>query len=674
MNGLTAKQKELLSRIDDSAVRDELAREMLSLSTQKLGLVFERHLPETTDLHSVKPRRGLYARHGDRPRLLHISKVRAGIATCSTQRAADDPIDWKPEVLEVPVAELTTVARFGDTIFPGLQRGEAITGPTTDETKPAHLLLNAENHHALQTLQWSHESKIDLIYIDPPYNTGNKSWIYNDQYVAETDGFKSSKWLSFMERRLELAQSLLKPTGIIIVAIGDDEHHRLRMLMDQVFGARNFISDVVWQGGRKNDARFVSNGADYMLVYSKSAEKLTAASVRWRAEKRGLVEALNQAKHLLDFCNGDERAATVAYRKWIKQFSRADIPPSVARYTKIESETGRLYRDDLDLSWPGGGGPRYDVLHPVTGKPCAVPSRGWIYQDPERLQEEVAAGRIVFGPDETKVPSRLSYLDELTTDVAASVFESPRQRGSKHLENRTEGVFGDKRFPNPKDHEVLARWIQLTAPRDAVVLDFFGGSGSTMEAVLRLNAEDNGTRQCILVTNNELNAKDAARLTKQGLGPGDDEFDSLGVYRHVTVPRIRTVVTGQREDGSTYSDGLPGRVETAALTYLDPDRVRMNLAFKQVSALLWLRAGGSGRIIDTVSEAGWDTTDQYAIAHSTESVDELVEHLADSVTTCFIVTNSAGAYQHAVAKLPEHVEPVHLYERYLTTFALQISA
>ncbi len=176
------------------------------------------------------------------------------------------------------------VAEFREPIYPGLvSTGKVERGGD----KPFHTVINAENYHALQTLLFTHRGQVDCIYIDPPYNTGSADWIYNDRYVSGDDLYRHSKWLAFIERRLVLAQVLLKDTGVIIVAIGDEEHHRLRMLLDQVFGDQNFLADIIWQGSGKNDARYTAGGVDYMLVYAKSEEALAASGRRWREAKPG---------------------------------------------------------------------------------------------------------------------------------------------------------------------------------------------------------------------------------------------------------------------------------------------------------------------------------------------------------------------------------------------------
>lgn len=660
----------LLERVSDPGLRDQLRRAIDELADQQpLGIVFEEHLPEAVRLPSAPIRSGVtvqYRYGNDNETVWDVRRTRQGTASIS-RPLADGTFETREGV---PTSELIVARRLGDPIYPGFAPLGAVE---RGGDKPHHLVIQGENYHALQALQYTHNGKVDLIYIDPPYNTGAGDWIYNDRYVGDADTFRHSKWLSFMNRRLRLAFDLLAPTGVIIVAIDDNEHHRLRMLMDQVFGEKNFISNVVWQGGRKNDSRFVSNGADYMVIYARNLENMINSGVRWRVEKQGLRNAQEKAKELLVEHNGNADAATSAYRRWVRQFTREEMPPSVARYTKIEAGTGRLYRTDLDLSWPGGGGPRYDVIHPITGKPCAVPSRGWIYSTPERFQQEVDAGRVVFGPDESKVPSRLSYLDDLEDDVAVSVFESPRARGSKNLAT----ILGSKDFPFPKDAEVLARWIGIATSHkaDAIVLDFFAGTGTSAEAVMRLNAADGGRRQSIIVTNNELGANTAAKLRKAGVEPGSSEWEAEGVFEKVTRPRIETVVTGVRRDGSAYSRGLDENVTFLAVDYLDRDNVEVGAAFRQVAELLWAKAGAIGPVI-TDATGGFAATSHYAVCFDADRFTGFVDtvNATPSIRTAFVVASSEVAYGTVKRALREGVETVHLYENYLSSFEINTGA
>ncbi|XKH58422.1 site-specific DNA-methyltransferase (plasmid) [Citricoccus nitrophenolicus] len=665
---MSNKLDELLSRVTDPDLRAALQDGIEELhGNRTFGLVFEKHLPESVRLPGTRITRGSCAvrrSEAGNTNLLRVLSTRRGIATC---RPEDEP---GAETQDIPVEELVSVARFGDPVFPGLQHiGSAVGSERADADsqtgEPAHLVLEGENFHALQALRYTHAGQVDLIYIDPPYNTGSNDWIYNDRYIGDQDAFRHSKWLSFMERRLELARDLLSDTGVIFVAIGDDEHHRLRMLMDQVFGPQNFISDIVWQGGRKNDSRYISNGADYMLVYARSEEALREAGVRWRERKPGVEEALEKAAEIWRDYNHDEAEANTRWKKWLKGQKAAGISTdAVNRYDLLQSGTGRPIHTYGDLTWPGGGGGDFDVIHPVTGKPVKRPVRGWLYKTPERMQEEIEKGRVFFGTEETMIPRGIRYLDEMDSQVAMSVFSHDRKATNGQMRE----VFGDTRFPNPKDHRVLTRWIQLTAPKDATVLDFFAGSGSTGEAVLRLNAEDGGTRKFILITNNELNAKDDKRLRKAGQEPGHPEYEKMGVFQHVTWPRLQTVLTGVREDGTQYSDGLPGRIEAFRLTYQNPDQVADHLAFKAVSPLLWMMAGTAGTPLTEVPARGWAAAGSHLVITNVARAEEALQEIPETVTTVFTVTDSDSEFATVNHRIPETVRHVRLYSHYLSQF------
>jgi adenine-specific DNA-methyltransferase len=444
-----------------------------------------------------------------------------------------------------------------------------------------HTLIEGENFHALQALSATHRKGVDVIYIDPPYNTGSQDFAYNDRFVDATDNYRHSRWLRFMERRLRLAKELLKPTGVLIVAIGDDEHHRLRLLLDQLFGARNFISDVVWSGGRKNDSRFISNGADYMLVYARDVDVLTAAGVKWRERKQGLDEALEQAASLWEKHNGDASAANVEWKAWLKAQKLAGATTdSVNRFDLLHPTNGRPMNTYGNITWPKSGGPRYDVFHPVTGRPVKNPTTGWRFGTAERMQEEIDAGRVWFGPDESTIARGITYLDEMDSQVPLSVFEQDRKSASTKMRE----MVGDISFANPKDVNVLARWLRITAPRDAVVLDFFAGSGSTLHAVAQLNADDDGERRCILVTNN------SAEVRKKFVPDGGED----GICRRVTVPRVRAML----ETGYGKTPAILQRCEWFSLDYLHGQSLR-NADGDATSAILptlWLDAGLGDRI------------------------------------------------------------------------------
>lgn len=648
----------------DPQVLARLRAEIRALEARRgFGLNFERSLPETVELP------GRPVRRGDKVRVLPARGTtgRRDMATFRVTRVAHGVahlVAVDGARLEVPVADVVVVAEPADTLFPGLHHTGTVA---TDPGSPAHMVINGENHHALQALTYTHEAAVDLIYIDPPYNTGSGDWIYNDKYVNADDDYRHSKWLAFMERRLLLARRLLKDTGIIIVAIGDDEHHRLRMLLDQTFGAHNFISDVVWTGEFKNDSRYVSNGADYMLIYAKSEVSLSERKVRWREQKPGVDEVLTAGRQAWKESKGEADKATAAFKLWWKRVPKHHPASHLRRYGNICAETGRVFSVS-DIGWPGGGGPRYEVVHPITKKPVPVPKGGWRFGTPKSMRQAIQDGRVLFREDHMKGISKKTFLDETTASPIPSAFNQARGRASVNLAR----LLGEKRFPFPKDHTVLARWFRMVAPKDAVILDFFGGSGSTLEAVLRLNAEDGGTRQCVLVTNNELAATDQKRLTKEGHRAGDPAWEALGVHDYVTRPRVETLLTGVRPDGSEYADTVPGNVVFTRLTYENGQSVAYNRAFTRVAWLLWLKAGATGSCVEHVTDT-FAVADTYGVLFDLDHTTGFVQTVeaAGTVRMVFVVTDDDAGFQTVCARLPLHVEPVRLYESYLSNFRVQ---
>lgn len=677
---------QLVSEVTDETLRSRLAREVeLLRGSRRFGLVYDRHLPESVRLTDHPIRKGVRVAlrdesSGETWRVLGFTDKTRKVAVLGEDH-------------ERPVEDLVVVREFGEPVYPGLESVERIQNDSDDA--PWHTVINGENFHALQALRSMHRGKIDLIYIDPPYNTGNDGWIYNDRYVDSNDRAKSSKWLSYMERRLLLARDLLKQTGVIIVAIGDAEQHRLRMLLDQTLGAQNFVSNIVWQGGRKNDSRHVSNGADYMLVYAKDlstwtvkgfrvknspdVSSLKSAQIpeqgaRWWGGKAGVEQVLAAAKDIWDQTGGDHTQATKKWRAWMSEFKKEGVATdAVTRFTTLDSN-GRPMRTDGDLRSPNPReNLRYDVLHPVTGEPVAMHPNGWVCEKDE-MDRYLAEDRVYFGPDHTTTAYLKRYLNEQNTQVAESVFFRDRTAGSEHLVD----ILGDKRFPNPKDVNVLMRWFRLATPCDALIVDFFGGSGTTTEAVMRLNQEDNSTRQSILVTNNEVGAKEANRLRKEGHHPGDREWEAKGVFEYVCRPRISTVVTGQRPDGSNYGDGLPANVEFFNLTYLDAGRVRRGSEYEAVAPLMWLEGGARGERIDSIPRCGWALTDCYGVLFTFDALTPFTDAVSKAAAderppnVAFVITDSPTEYQQACERLPVGIDTVRLYQDYLSNYTINI--
>ncbi len=379
-----------------------------------------------------------------------------------------------------------------------------------------NLIIEGDNLEVLKLLQKSYLGKVKMIYIDPPYNTGN-DFIYPDNYSesldtylrytgqvdsegrkystnTEADGRFHSKWLNMMYPRLYLARNLLRQDGFIVVSIDDAEADNLRKLCIEIFGEENLIATLVYDKNRKNDARFFSVGHEYMLVYAKDKTWLSENNVVLRAEKEGVDDVREVFEKLRREHKDDWEKVREGLKTHYATWPKDDPRQPMTRFNKVD-EKGP-FRDDGNINWPGGNGPAYEILHPETMLPCKLPISGWRYPSPERFWEEFRNGRIVFGIDECTVPRVRTNLFENNDQVMGSVHYSYAQTAS----NQFNEIFGGERvFDNPKPVSDLRKLIGYLADYDDCILDFFAGSGTTAHAVLDLNNQDEGNRKFILV-------------------------------------------------------------------------------------------------------------------------------------------------------------------------------
>ena len=317
--------------------------------------------------------------------------------------------------------------------------------------------------------------------------------------------------------RLFLARQMLADDGVLAVSIDDIEARHLRMLLDEQFGQENFIGQVVWEKGRKNDAKLLSVGHEYLILYARNLQHLKDEKTVWREEKPGAKVIWAKYLELREQYGKDDAAISDALAAWFKELPKRDPAKKLARYKRVDQYGP--WRD-RDISWPGGDGPRYDVIHPQTGKPCAVPERGWGFATKKEMERQIDLGLVEFRDDHTEPPMRKAHLrpvpeelaeddetaefdeddtddEELATQVMPSVIYKQSQVAVKYLRKLMDG----KLFDNPKDHEVLSRLVSYVVPAEdsAIVLDFFAGSGSVGEAVMRSNEADGGDRRFVLV-------------------------------------------------------------------------------------------------------------------------------------------------------------------------------
>lgn len=413
-----------------------------------------------------------------------------------------------------------------------------------------NLMIEGDNLEVLKLLQKSYGrdgGQVKLIYIDPPYNTG-KDFVYPDNFQdniqnyqqlmgwrdqdgerisslasrknTEASGRFHTDWLNMIYPRLRLARSLLTLDGVILVSIDEHEITSLRAVMDEVFGEENFLSCLTWEKGRKNDAKFFSNGHEYVLVYAKSQSHLREMKTLWREEKPGARDIWEKYLELRAEHSDHNNLIESGLQAWYSALPKAHPAKKWSRYKRIDQNGP--WRD-RDISWPGSGGPRYEVIHPVTGQPCKVPEAGWRFSTSEEMQRQIFLGLVEFRADHSEPPFRKAHIrpipqeieqsggladesddaeedvdeEEFATQVRGSYFYKQSQVSVKYLR----ALLGKMVFNNPKDLDEISKLIRYTTSDDpnAVVLDFFAGSGTTGEAVMRLNSEDGGRRRYLLV-------------------------------------------------------------------------------------------------------------------------------------------------------------------------------
>jgi adenine-specific DNA-methyltransferase len=485
-----------------------------------------------------------------------------------------------------------------------------------DTTK--NLMIEGDNLEVLKLLQKSYAGKVKLIYIDPPYNTG-KDFVYADNFInniqkyleltgqagttagklssnTEFSGRFHTDWLNMVFPRLKLSKVLLRHDGIIVISIDDNEIANMRLLCDEVFGSENFIASFTWEKSRKNDAKLVSVGHDYVVVYANSAGFLRENKVKWREEKPGAREIWETYLALRVRLGEDNRAVEKALQEWFSGLANGHPSKKWSRYKHVDNHGP--WRDD-NISWPGGGGPRYDVVHPVTGKACTVPERGWVYAKPETMQHMIALGVVEFREDHLSPPIRKSHIrpidfelvdmesdsidsasnedaieeteDELATQVRGSYFYKQTQVTAKYMRK----LMGGKIFDNPKDHEEIARLVDYATAGDpqSIVVDFFAGSGTTGHALWTLNAKDNGNRRFLLVQlpeqlDPQVKAQQASALFCNRLGRPRN-------IAELTKERLRRSANQIKADNPSYLGDLGFRVfklDTTNILEWDPDR------------------------------------------------------------------------------------------------------
>lgn len=688
---------DLIRQIEDKNLRDRLQQEVARLSKQKkFGLVFEDHIPECTPLYGVAVRKGsLVAVKGEDIRDVYfvsaISDGRAAIVNKATGEKSERPLDT-----------LVAVAQFGEPIFPSLIPMDSVEN--APDSNLWHTLIEADNFHALQLLEYLYPKQVDCIYIDPPYNTGARDWKYNNDYVDSSDSYRHSKWLSMMQRRLKIAKRLLNPeNSVLIVTIDEKEYLHLGCLLEEMFPEARIqmISTMINPANVARAGEFGRSGEYiFFVMLGNSSPQRVKVSREWVSNK-GRTHTGNVRWDLL------KRSGTNAERKH---------SPGGFYAIYVDPETGKIEKIGEPLP------PNVSTAEEIDGLVAILPIRqngtegNWQWSS-TTFAERMAQGRVKIGGSKKKgftvyilkdgeyskitkgefeiigrgINNEIIVEDNDTEYVMATPGDiwkiaghDSTQYGSRLLGN----IFGDRRFTFPKSLYAVRDCLYFFTANNpnALIVDFFAGSGTTLHAVNLLNAEDGGNRRCILVTNNEVSDDEAKTLKKQGYQPGDEEWEKLGIARYVTWPRTVCSITGQDVNGNplkgeylgseiSMCDGFAANVEYFKLGFLDKSSVALGQQFREILPMLWLKAGAVGKrpvladgelpdmLIPESSNFAVLIDERYFGAFLAE-----IEARPD-IEYVYLVTNSEDAYREMGSRIRTR-NVTQLYRDYIDNFVI----
>lgn len=363
-----------------------------------------------------------------------------------------------------------------------------------------NIYISGDNLDALKHLVKSYAGKVKCIYIDPPYNTGSDGFVYNDKFNFKKEdlavklnieeeqaerilGFNDGNtrsdaaWMTFMLPRLQKAKEMLTDDGVIFISIDENEQANLKLLCNEIFGEINFAGEIVWKNSSKNDEDYISVQHEYILCYVRDKEKNIG---NWKERKQGTDEIFAAFEGFRNQYGDDWKAIHEAALKWYAQFPESNPIYGHKHYSWMD-ERGVYFPDNI--SGPNYGQYRYDVIHPITGKICKEPAAGWRFSE-TTMAEKIAQGLIHFGNDETTVPNNKTYLADTLEQSLPSIIYKDGRVATKKLT----ALMGANCFSNPKDYDVIARLLSAVGIRDNdIVMDFFSGSGTTAESIMRMN-------------------------------------------------------------------------------------------------------------------------------------------------------------------------------------------
>lgn len=695
--------QDLIQQIDDPALKERILQETNKLLKQKkFGLVFEEHLPECTPLYDVPIRVGskVALKTGYVSDVYSVINIDGEDVQCDRRETHEQKI--------FKLDELVTVAEFGEAIYPTLKPIDTVeNAPDSDLW---HTLIEADNYHALQLLEYLYAEKVDCIYIDPPYNTGAKDWKYNNDYVDSSDAYRHSKWLSMMEKRLKIAKKLLNPNdSVLIVTIDEKEYLHLGCLLEELFpeARMQMITSVINPKGNRRDNEFsrceeyifffyignaaiVSNGTDMLrTINEEEEEKKDTKSIRLRALLR---QASNHGRRvdrpnlfyplLFDKVTGKFMGHGRVLD--LEEDRNSYVPPmgTVAMWP--------IGSNGTELTWnlqPETLMKKHEQHFLRFGKWNGKQRTGYYLSAGQEENFHKGFYKVV-GQDEDG-----AYIIELKDEVSRDVrpltmWNRKEHSASEYGTTLLNKIIGSGRFTFPKSIYAVRDTIRFFVANkpNALVVDFFAGSGTTLHALNLLNAEDGGHRRCIMVTNNEVSVDEVKSLTSKGFKPGDEEWEEFGIARYVTWPRTVCSIEGHDINGQQLkgnylgsdllmADGFKANAIFFKLSFLDKTSVALGRQFRELLPVLWMKSGAVGKcpVLENDNLPNMLILPQNKMAvlvdeiYYSEFDAELSQH--PEIQTVFIVTDSETAYRSMI-RTYNGKYCYQLYRDYLDNFRI----
>lgn len=678
-----ARLEDKIAEIPNAELRQIIDEEVKALKKKKqFGLVFEPHSPEVVLRHRAPVKRDatVAKKGGKLAETWQVVRVHGEDAEILRSDS-----DGKPQRETVPVDSLVAVHRMTEPVYPALIPVDCVQNG--DSSQPHHILVEADNYHALQLLTYSYAGKVDCIYIDPPYNSGARDWKYNNDYVDANDSCRHSKWLAMMERRLLLAKQLLNPAdSMLIVTIDEKEYLRLGLLLEQTFpGCKIQMTTIVINPkgtARYNEfsrveeyaffvflggVRLQAFGSDMLTDRNYSAE----THVRWRGlartGRKGLRSNnpgswypifLNQSDFSIhsigDAIGKEEDESSVA----VPKKTIAIWPPQ---------KNGNQYSwgvvpETLRTIHEKGGFKTGRINHAKGSYPFYYLSAGSF--------EKIAKGEIVVtgrGPHNELI---VEFAEGLKSAAPRSIWNRAAYDAGSHGTSLLQQIIPGGKFPFPKSIYAVRDSIRFFAAHKpaALIVDFFAGSGTTLNAVNLLNAIDSGQRQCILVTNNEVSEEESRRMSDQGLQPGDAEWDAVGICRSVTWPRNKFTILGKRDDGTV----LVGEYQTGRKVSKDKARNIRQLGFVEGRTLSLPKRKQLASLMPALPQSKleantpWFLDEELPVSvlwdvqQSVAWLEELAD--ADHLTDIYVVTTETKLFNALAKEIKEALGPLLVEE------------